>query len=106
MENIEKLKAEILDGEIFSYDELPAILQSDREIILQLVLNSYGQTLLEMSNDCIWRKDKEVVMAGIERYLMELGAYEDANPVTAYDLADVSLHQDEDLVNLIGVSAP
>ena len=40
MENIEKLKAEILDGEIFSYDELPAILQSDREIILQLVLNS------------------------------------------------------------------
>ena len=106
MEDIEKIKAEILDGEIFNYDELPAGLQNDREIILQLVLNSYGETLLEMSDDCIWRKDKEVVMAGIERYLMGLGAHEDANPFTAYDLADVSLHQDEDLVKLIGVSAP
>ena len=105
MANIEKLKAEILHGEIFNYDELPARLQRGREITLQLVLNSDNKALLEMSNDCTWRKDDEVVMAGTERYLMNLGANEVADQVTAYCLANVSFHQDENLVKRIGGGA-
>ena len=58
-----------------------------------------------MSNDCTPRKDKKVVMACIERCLMKFGANEDAHPVTAYCLANVSLHQDEILVKLIGLGA-
>ncbi len=79
-QNIEKIKEEILEGEIVSYDELP--------------------------EDCIWKKDKEIVMAGVERYLMDLNAHEDMDPVAAWDLVDKSLQQDEDLVNLIGEEAP
>lgn len=105
-QNIEKIKEEILEGEIVSYDELPEQLQNDREVILELALNSYGETLLEMPEDCIWRKDKEIVMAGVERYLMDLNAHEDMDPVAAWDLVDKSLQQDEDLVNLIGEEAP
>ena len=45
-------------------------------------------------------------MAGVERYLMGLNAHEDMDPVAAWDLVDISLQQDEDLVNLIGEEAP
>jgi len=104
--NIEELKKEILDGEVISYDDLPEQLQNDKEVIIELVLNSYGEILLEMPDDCQWRKDKEVVMVGIERYLMDLATHEDMDPIVGYDLADSSLHQDEDIINLIGVKAP
>ena len=105
-QNIEQIKKQIFDGDIINYDKLPEQLQNDKEVIMALVLHSYGDALLELPDGCKWRKDKEVVIAGVERYLMDLNTHEDMDLVGAYDLVDVSLHQDEDLINLIGVAAP
>jgi hypothetical protein len=61
-----------------------------------------------MDDECLWKKDKEIVLYGINLYLniWKQDLEEEDTLENLYDFANASLHTDPDIVNLIGVPAP
>jgi hypothetical protein len=98
----------VRDRDIEDFDDIPVDLQGDVDVVKALIEESDGEVLCFMDDECLWKKDKEIVLYGINLYLniWKQDLEEEDTLENLYDFANASLHTDPDIVNLIGVPAP
>ena len=106
MDSKEEIINKINDQEIEYFDDIPKEYQNDEEVIYALIDANDGEPLCSFPEDSIWKKDKKLVMHAIGLYLRiyENELKEEENLHIMYDYAHEDLHNDQDIIDLIGVN--
>ena len=106
MDSKEEIINKINDQEIEYFDDIPKEYQNDEEVIYALIDANDGEPPCSFPEDSIWKKDKKLVMHAIGLYLRiyENELKEEENLHIMYDYAHEDLHNDQDIIDLIGVN--
>ena len=82
-------------------------LVKDREVARAMIEMSDGDVIYENVEQLSWaRKDKELVLFAMERFLMIWSSHEEFERSELWDFPDISLHQDQEIKDFIGEDSP